>query len=149
MALVLLLAACGGDGEDAAATSTVATTTAPTTTEPVPVTGPGAAFCELARGYSERLAKLIPSLGDPGTLRQLLADSGPIIQQAEAAAPPDIKPDVTLLANSSRELLVLLERVDFDFTKVPPAEVSRIQTPEVQAAGQRLAAYTRDVCRVG
>ena len=137
----LTLVACGGGGSDEAATTTVPATTTTTL--------PGGEFCEIARSYYEKVLSLGSSLGDPQRLRDLLRETGPVIDRVEATAPPEIASDVRLAAATSRQLLAELEAVDFDYSRLPPGTVQRIQTPESQAAAIRLQTYTRDVCGVG
>jgi hypothetical protein len=136
----LILVACGGGSDEAA------TTTLPTTTT---TTLPGGEFCEIARSYYDKVLSLGASLGDPQRLRDLLRETGPVIDRVEATAPPEIASDVRLAAATSRQLLAELEAVDFDYSRLPPGTVQRIQTPESQAAAIRLQTYTRDVCGVG
>ena len=138
--LAVLGVACGGGNDEAA--TTVPTTTTSTTLA-------GGEFCNVVRSYNDKIVGLGPSLGDPERLRTLLRETGPVIDQVEATAPPDIAPDVRLLAAASRRLLTELEAVDFEFSRLPPGTVERIQTPESQAAAVRLQTYTREVCGVG
>jgi hypothetical protein len=142
--VALLFGACGGKGSDDASTTTV-TTTAPTTTVP----GPGGKFCDLVRSYTERLSGLGPSLVNPEALRKVLEEAGPLIDEAEALAPPEVAPDIRVLAVSSRKFLGDLRGVNFDYTKLPPEAFQQLQTPEIKAAQGRLQTYIRDVCRVG
>jgi hypothetical protein len=142
--LALGLGACGKSGE-----KSEATTTMPTTTTTTLAAGPGGQFCDLVRSYNSRIQELASSLADPESLRKVLQDAEPVIEQAETLAPPEVAGDVKLLAASSRQLLAALQAVNFDVTKLAPAEIEKVQTPEVRAAQGRLQAYTRDVCRVG
>lgn len=146
LAMVLLLAACGGKGSDDAPATTV-TATPPTTVTTLP--GPGGKFCDLVRSYTDRLSNLGPSLVNPEALRKVLEEAGPLIDEAEVLAPPEVAPDIRLLAASSRTFLGELRAVGFDYTKLPPEAFQQLQRPEIKAAQGRLQTYIRDVCRVG
>ena len=137
---IVLATACGG-GADRETTTTIPTTTSTTL--------PGGEFCEVIRSFTQKLLGVGPVLGDPERLATLLRETGPVIDQVEATAPADIAPDVRLLAATSRQLLAELEAVDFEYTRLQPGTVERIQTPESQAAAIRLQGYIRDVCGVG
>ena len=137
--MAVLGTACGGESEEI-------TTTVPTTTS---TTLAGGEFCEIARAYYDKVLKLAPSLGDPQTLRALTEETGPVLEQFEATAPREIAPDVRLLAANFRQLQAELEAVGFEYGRLPPGTVQRIQTPESAAAATRLQAYTREVCGVG
>lgn len=146
IAIATLLAACGGKGSGDTPATTV-TTTPPTTVTTLP--GPGGKFCDLVRSYIDRLSNLGPSLVNPEALRKVLEEAGPLIDEAEALAPPEVAPDIRLLAASSRKFLGDLRAVGFDYTKLPPEAFQQLQTPEIKAAQGRLQTYIRDVCRVG
>ncbi len=147
--LALLLAGCGGDSDEAGPAATT-TTTAPTgAATPGSVdtnfTGEGSeAFCGLARTYSERLNKLGTS--DPTQLRPVALEAENAIREARAAAPPEIRGDVRIVADASSAFFEQLARVNYDITKMPPDAAAGLQRPEVQASTERLEAYTQKVC---
>lgn len=160
VALALLLAACGSNKAETASRDNTTTTAAAgfkaivvTTavgqpTAPTVTAGGGGPFCDLARSYSDRTKQFISSLGDPAKVKELVAESGSLIARAQSLAPDEIKADVQRLANSSTQLLAELDKVGYDFTKVPADAVARIQTPEVAASATNLAAYNRRVCGI-
>lgn len=143
--LTLLLAACGDDSEDAApapTTTTTAITRGPVGTD---FTGEGSErFCELARTYRQRLDRL--GTTDPAQLRELSMEAERAIREMEAAAAPEVRGDVQVVAAASIAFFQALARVNYDLTKMTPEAVAGLQRPEVQAASQRLAAYSENVC---
>ena len=153
-AALLVMAGCsGGDDDDSATDITAPPATGPTTTvlsTNTSFTGQNSAeFCNLARTYAERSANLGNlSQATPAQLRTMANEGRTAITQAANAAPPEIKADVQLIATTFSGLLVELERVNYDGTKVAPAAFAPLQSPEFGRASQRFQAYSRDVCKI-
>ncbi len=147
----LALGACGGGAQPAGQSTSTTTTAAP---EPPPTTTvappPEAqAFCDLSRAYAERVTKLLPAFSDPLALKEILSETNATIERAIAAAPPEVKPDMVLLAETSKRFVVELEKVNFDARALPTEVLTNFQTPESKAAAGRLQVYNRDVCGIG
>ncbi len=149
--LTLVLAGCGGDSDDAESAVEPATTTttsaAGTGAADTNFTGEGSeAFCGLARTYSERLNKLATS--DPTQLKPIADEAEAAIREARAAAPPEIRRDVEIVAAASTGFFQQLARVNYDITKMPPDAAAVFQQPEVQTATQRVEVYSQKVCGI-
>jgi hypothetical protein len=148
--LALALAGCGGDSdeaESAAEPTTTTTTAAAAGAADTNFTGEGSeAFCGLARTYSERLNKLATS--DPTQLKPIADEAEGAIREARAAAPPEIRRDVEIVAAASTDFFQQLARVNYDITKMPPDAAAVFQQPEVQTATQRVEAYSQKVCGI-
>ncbi len=152
---LLVLTACssGDDDNDAAPAATTAPAGPATTaasTSPT-FTGQGSAeFCNLARTYTDRSATVgNPSAMTPAQLRTLANEGRTAITQAANTAPPEIKPDVQLIATTFTALIAELEKVNYDFSRLTPATFAPLQAPEFARASQRFQAYNRDVCKIG
>ncbi len=148
LSAVLVLTACGGDDSDDRAAPTVATAPAATTSPTFTGTG-SAQFCGLMNTYRARLTGINAATATPAQVQQLATELGSAIQQAVAVAPPEIKPDVTLVAAAANDYLAELRRAGYDAKKLPPGANQRFQAPDVQAAAGRLQAYDQTVCRRG
>lgn len=154
LSLLLLAAATGcggGDDKKEAAPPTSAQVSGPTTTlAPVDTrfTGQGSTeFCNLARTYTERFGKVDPKLS--GTqLRTLTQEGLTALNQAAGAAPAEIKTDVQVIANVIRGLVAELDRVNYDYSKVSPDSLSKLQAPDFAASTQRFQAYMTNVCKI-
>jgi hypothetical protein len=152
-----VLAGCSssGDGKKQASpsTSVPGSTVAggPTTTgRPVDTSFTGkdsAQFCALAKTYTDRSTKVDPA-STPAQLRSVTQEGRTAIDQAAAAAPAEIKPDVQVLANGFGTLFTELEKVNFDASKVSAAAFSPLGTPEFQASTVRFQAYIKNVCGI-
>ena len=144
-AILLLLPACSSKEKDEGATPTTAVE--PSTTAPSRIIG--GPFCEHALGFNEQNARVGPELPNPQQLRTTFEQAAKTIEDAERVAPAEVKADVEVLASTFRQFVTALEQVNFDFTKLPPAQIATLQSSEVTAAGERLDAYVRQNCRRG
>jgi hypothetical protein len=148
---VLATTACGNDSKKESSDTTAApaaqATTTPGATVDTKFTGKGSAqFCALAKTYGDKSGQLVPSLSNPAQLRTIFKDLQVAVKQAVDVAPSEIKADVTLLANFYNDFAAALEKVNYDFTKVPPDISRKLQDPQFQQATTRLDAYTKQVC---
>ena len=148
LAAAVALVGCGGGGGSKESKALPTTTAAGATTAPT-YSGTGSTpFCDLVRTYRDRLAQLSGPTATPAERRRFGQELGPAIRQAVAAAPAEIKSDVTLVAGAATQYLAALEKVGYDFGKVPPEALERFQAPDVMAASSRLEAYGRNVCGI-
>lgn len=152
MTAVLGLTACSG-GSSGKSPAASAPTTAPagsaSSTVDTAFTGQGSTqFCTLLRALNDNTDRVAPSLTDPNALRQALLNVQIGIRQASSLAPAEIRPDIDLLSGVYADVVAALEQVNFDFTKISPAALSRLSAPEMQTAATRVQAYSANVCKV-
>jgi hypothetical protein len=153
---LLVLGGCSGGGDDGkaapttAATGATASTGATTTIRPVDTSFTGqnsAQFCNLARTYTQRSTS-IGSNPTPAELRTVTREGQTAITQAVSAAPPEIKPDVQVLATTFTNLIGELEKVNYEIARMPPAALQSLQAPEFQQSTIRFQAYIKNVCGI-
>ena len=141
--LTILLAACGGDSDEAEPSRTTAGSATPGSVD-TNFSGQGSEkFCSLARGYRDRLGTT-----DPAQLKALVQEAESSIKDLVPAAPSEIKGDVQVLASGASAFFQQLARVNYDITKLSPDAISSLQKPEFQASTQRLGAYSEKVCGI-
>jgi len=139
VAALVALAACGGDKKETSTTTTVAAATTPTT-KTFSGSDPNSAFCQLGRANNERLKQIGASAANPDELDKVLRDAAPAVRQAASIAPPEIKPDVEVLAKAFEDLLKSLDE--------GTPNLAAIVSPEFQTAAQNLTAYGQQVCGI-
>lgn len=150
--LSLVLAGCGGDsddGETAAATTTTTVATGPATSGSIDTnfSGEGSErFCGLVRTFRDRRDRLGNT--DLTNLKPLVTEAESGLKELVVAAPAEIKGDAQVVAAAFTSFVQLLERVNYDATKLSPESLAQLQRPEVQASTQRLEAYGQKVCGV-
>ena len=106
-------------------------------------------FCETARRFQEEFEDLgteQPASADE--YRALYEDIGDAIDELVADAPGEIEADAETVQANFRKVKEILERYDYDFSKIPPEESEAMNDPEVDAANQRLDAYLQQVCNI-
>lgn len=142
----ILLTGCSSDkNKDESASPATTAGEAPATTRRVA----GGPFCQFLATFDDRFSRLAPDATNPQQLRTSFQEAVKAIEGAEPLAPPEIQPDVRLLATTFRDFVGTLEQVNYDFTKVPPSSLDRLSRPDVQAAGDHLDSYVRQNCRAG
>ncbi|MGI9021845.1 MAG: hypothetical protein ACR2HV_01180, partial [Acidimicrobiales bacterium] len=116
------------------------------TTEELTQVQEGGQFCDLINTYGSRLTGLVSTGANTEQIRQLAEEVGSAIKSAEDAAPPEIKPDVTVVAAAAEGYLTALKNAGYDLAKLPPEAVQAFQAPDVAEAGVRLQGYAASVC---
>lgn len=145
----LCLAGCASDGSHDAPGNAAGPTTPSTLTVDTAFTGADSAkFCTLIRSFNDDSGRIAPAANDPIALRDLFRRSATSVQQAAAVAPPEVKDDVGVLAKVYADFLTALESVDFNLTKLPPAALASLSTPDTMRASARISAYTTNICKV-
>lgn len=144
-------------GTDDAASDTTATGS---DTTDVVFSGRGSAeFCNRLKELQDddSLDNLFSDTATPEENRRALARSTEILRELERKAPAEIKGDVSKLTEGFLVLAKVFERYDFDAEKVftaastdtaLEAELEVLNSPEFEAANQRLDQYTSEVCGI-
>lgn len=151
---ILAFTGCGGDdgddgdtGADAAA-GTSEEGSAGADDQDTDFSGSGSGdFCALAKDYMEEFDDAGEGSGDiEAEYRELVA----AIDNLASEAPGEIKDDVEVVNDAFKRSVAVLEKYDFDFTKIPEdeAEAANIDTPEVEAASNRVESYFEKVCEL-
>lgn len=138
-----VLAGCGGGGS---AKSVTAPTTVADDRQASSPSRDGGQFCDLIRAYTERFAGISQASSSPAQIRSSAQDLGSAIKAAIAAAPSDIKADVTVVAGAADEYLGALQAAGYDLAKLRPDAAQGFQAPDVAAAAGRLQVYSQNVC---
>lgn len=156
---VLVLGALAGCGSSTAPRAQPPATTvdvSATTNPPLNVTGrtsvPDAgaastAFCNQIRAFADQVLKLTAAIGNAANLRTVLAAIVSALDQAAAVAPADIKADMTTLAHAYADIVAGLDKVGYDFSKLPSSVQGELASPAVQAASTHLSTYSGNVCK--
>ncbi len=169
MAMLLAVAAACGGGEGAATTAADTppevtttlppdTTVAPDTTEAGPDTtedfsgSSGSDWCELAR-QAEDVDSLVSAdnlfSGEPAAVEQALTDLLAFYDRAERVVPSEIAADFEILKSAFDRFYQELEQYDFDIISYFEAgEGTAFEDPGFAEAGERIGAYTADVCGI-
>ena len=107
----------------------------------------GDEFCELAKQYEADFEDSGDAT-DAGAIEKELQELTAAIDDLADEAPEEIDEDTKTLAAAFDEYDDLLSKYDYDFAKVPEAEIReiRIQSPDVQAASERLESYFEKDC---
>jgi hypothetical protein len=156
VAIGLTLAGCGGGAsspaQNAAARPAGATAVRDSTaTTAVAASGGsgGGSLCTLIRTYHQRVADLAAQgLGDPGRLRQLMVDVVSALDQAVGIAPADVRADLTLIRDATKQYDAVLAKAGYDVTKLSRGADNPLLHDDVQAASERQGAYAHDACGV-
>lgn len=152
--LAAVLAACGGG------TKTTATGTQPPSTgtsKPVTGSAAGSDYCKLAKTYqakSDEFTKAFQNVdfSKPESFKAAFQKLVPQFKQAVAAAlavaPGEIKADLRLVSDAFLKYVTVLEKANYDFTKISPDDLKSLTDPKVQSAAQRLTKYGSDKCGI-
>lgn len=147
----IFLAGCS-DGQDESGGPTTSSTPPSVAGEPSagdgsdPLEPGGNPFCETSGAFDEGLAQIDPAVGDPARLEEALARANEEVEEATRSAPEEIRPDTVVLADAFQDLISALERVDYEFTQLSLESLASLDSPEVQAAQQRLDTYRIETC---
>jgi hypothetical protein len=142
----MLLVSCSrGDG-DASSTTAAERSTTSTTEVVVPVFA-GEADSEYCRLAGELITVDLEDA--PESLRAFYERFDESADQLAELAPDDIAEDVERFVAGVRSIREPLEAAGFESSKLDPAEVPVLQDPEFPASGNRVVAYSQQVCAEG
>jgi hypothetical protein len=164
-ALLVGLAGCGGSSDSAdKATTTEAKASSDgkiTTTESesstteaddaasttVVATG-GGKFCKQLAGYINEMSTSDIDVSDKEGYKQFIEDSAEQSKELLSSAPDELQDSVDVLVEVQEKLASELEKVDYDFMKLPDDAMSSMNTPEFTKANEELTAYVKDTCGI-
>jgi ABC-type glycerol-3-phosphate transport system substrate-binding protein len=149
--LAAVLAACGGG------TKTGTTGAQPTAAKPVSGSAAGSDYCKLAKTYqakSDEFTKAFQNVdfskpeSFKAAFQKLIPQFKDAVAAALAVAPGEIKADLRLVSDAFLKYVTVLEKANYDFTKISPDDLKSLTDPKVQSAAQRLAKYGSDKCGI-
>src|SRR3954453_2038718 len=148
--LAFVSAACGGsDDGDSSASDAKSNGDKTTTTDSVAKGDPDSAFCDSARKFTKDFKDTTDADNAQGEAA-LFKDLRSAIDELDKKAPSEIKDDVKVVAVAFRQSDDLLKKYDYDFTKVPEEESSKISLddPKVTASSDRVESYFEKTCGI-
>ena len=151
VALCVLLAACGGGGDNVATSDRSTTTSDRSTTTTTRVDFSGAdsdAYCAANVRLNQELVAGVPTSDDPAAFEAFFDQRVAAIRELESVAPAEISADVAVAAGAFDAFRPLLAAAGWDESLISEAEAAAIQTPEIAVAEQRLAQYDEQVCGI-
>jgi len=136
--------------DSAAANASVADSAAPAVDSaaaaaPVKATGGGKFCTELATAMNSSAASAAQAGTDPKA--QILAARA-ATSKIVGDAPGAIKSDVQLLVKASNAMYDALAKVNYDYSKLTPADTAGLSAPDVAAAEQHLQDYVKGTCGI-
>jgi hypothetical protein len=143
-------AATATTADSAAANASVADSAAPAVDSaaagaPVKATGGGKFCTELATAMNSSVASAAQAGTDPKA--QILAARA-ATNKIVGDAPGAIKSDVQLLVKASNAMYDALAKVNYDYSKLTPADTAGLSAPDVAAAEQHLQDYVKGTCGI-
>ncbi|WP_421118188.1 hypothetical protein ACE2AJ_12275 [Aquihabitans daechungensis] len=135
-----------GDGGGDGATSTTDAGGSESSTTVV-ATG-GGEFCDDLAGYINDASMADIDVTDADAYEAAVKESAEDSKDLLSKAPDDLSDSVEVLVQLQEDLVDELEKVDFDFTKLPADAMSVMGSPEVEAANEDLTAYVEDTCGI-
>jgi hypothetical protein len=153
VAVVVIVAGCGGSNK----TATSAATTAPSTISASTTSAAAPSFasatnCQQLAGVGAKFAQAMSAASRGGKFGLQTAVSA--YQALASAAPTQIRPDVQLMAQAFSSFAAALSKAGYAPGKVPsPSQIAGLTTaakifsqPKLRAAGQRLSAWAHQNC---
>ena len=164
-ALLVGLAGCGGSSDSAdKATTTEAkassddktttteskssTTEADDTASTTVVATGGGTFCKELAGYINDMSASDVDVTDKEGYKQFIEDSAKQSKELLSGAPDELQDSIDVLIEVQEKLASELEKVDYDFTKLPDDAMSSMNGPEFTKADEELTAYMTDTCGI-
>ncbi|MGI9648168.1 MAG: hypothetical protein ACR2OI_06580 [Acidimicrobiia bacterium] len=172
MALALVATACGGGGDDSGDDPTTTTTSAgdgggsdggsdgdgssdpttTTTTAPPSVSGDSDSdYCDRVRqGFEEQSGLDFNFIGKtPQEIQELFETNLRLFEEWQDHAPREIEDDAAVMVEAFRSIVERGNELEWDLQALASDPVfGALDTAEVEAAGDRLDAYSLEVCGV-
>ncbi len=145
-----VLSGLAGASSLSAAESAVASalaTAAPSPTKVV-ATG-GGTFCkEVAASENASLAHIAAGGITPAAIKAEFASYHTVEGEALSIAPSSLKPDLVVLFGATDKIYAAIAAANYDFTKINPASMTGLDTPQVKAAEANINAYMKNTCGI-
>ncbi len=143
---LILVAGCSSSKKAAAPATTTSTagsprSTAPSTTVPHFTGSATSKYCGLAKQFSQAIT---PNLS--ANAKQLFSEFDAEATPFVSAAPSDIKADVETVVGVIKELETEFVAVNYDATKLTPADLAPVEAPSFSTATIRINDYDVQVC---
>ena len=145
--VALTLVACGGGKSPGTAVGRTPSSVATADATGPTFTGQGSAeYCRLSRSFGDALDKL-GQPGSPDELRAYYRQVADSVQQSVKVAPPEIKSDVQVIADTLTALVNALDKINFDTNRIRELPASLInQVQQADASFSRAADYEHQFC---
>jgi hypothetical protein len=152
----LALAGCGGGDDGADKTDSAADAgadgggTKTGTDAETDFSGKGSGdFCDLARQYEKDFDDT-GNADSADDVEKNYKDLAKAVDNLVKEAPSEIKGDTQKVNDAFKDLNAVLAKYDYDFEKIPQAEADKMQldSPEVEAASNRVESYFEKVCKI-
>jgi len=140
-AIVLLLTGCSKSKPTSVATTTTGVPASTSTIAPSVVND--SQYCTVARQYSPTVNST--TLNNPQAAFQQFDQFAP---RFVAVSPPAIKSDAETVVNDIKQVEAALKAVNYDLTKVTPADLAPVESPSFTAATNAITAYDTQVCGI-
>lgn len=155
----LVLAGCGGGSSTstaqpvssaAAQTSAVATASSAPAAPSSPATTVGASFCKYAKTEKSQVADEIKafSLDSPAQLEAFEQRALSDVTALAATAPASVRNAVRIVVTTDQSFFDQLKAAHFDYRKLNPSSVAKVNTPAFVQATHTIVAYFRHACGV-
>jgi hypothetical protein len=154
--VVTILAFTGCGGDDADSTDTGGDAASGTSEEgsgggdDTDFSGSGSGdFCDLARDYAEEFEETAEAT-DETELAESYKEFAGAVDELAKEAPGEIEADVELVNRSFQQFVDLLEKYDYDLSKIPEDEAAEIDfdSEEIEDANRRIESYFEKVCEI-
>lgn len=107
----------------------------------------GGKFCSLMEKEQSYVQKIIAGNDSTDvTVQKIASDTKKLAKKAVAAAPASIKADVATVTKASLAEVAALQKVNFDITKINPADLMKLNQPEIRTASANLTNYLVKTC---
>ena len=124
-ALSLTLAACGGGGDGSSIE----------------------AWCAVGDTFEQESPLDSADPTDPEAFRTAIEEFQGQLDEVRSAAPDEIRDDVNLVLDGFDGFFGALEEADFNVMEIDPAVLEPLNSEELNAASERITAFTEENCR--
>ena len=107
------------------------------------------AFCKKAKELNnDKSLNNIASSNDPKQVQADLNKLKKALDDLKSKAPSEIKTDMNTVVGAVDEFATELQRVNGDFSKIDPSKIDKANSPDFQAASDRIDKFAQDKCGI-